>query len=77
MNMDALADIDTRWLLTGLLMALDAWAIGMIVTAHAPRRDKLLWSGIVALCPIIGCLFWYVLGPKTDLGPPARSSDEV
>ncbi len=75
--MDSLAGLDTRWLLTGLLMLLDSWAIGMIVTAHAPRRDKILWSGIVALCPIIGCLFWYVLGPKTDLEPRARASDEV
>ena len=56
--MDLLTGLDMRWLLTGLLLLLDAWAIGMIVTAHAPRRDKLLWSGIVALCPIIGWLFW-------------------
>ncbi|MEN8145110.1 MAG: PLD nuclease N-terminal domain-containing protein [Gemmatimonadota bacterium] len=75
--MDLLADLDTRWLLTGLLMLLDSWAIGMIVTARASRRDKMLWSAVVALCPIIGCLFWYVLGPKTNLGPPTRASHEV
>ena len=74
--MDLLTGLDMRWLLTGLLLLLDAWAIGMIVTAHAPRRDKLLWSGIVALCPIIGCLFWYVLGPKVHVGPAARTSTE-
>ena len=46
------------------LFVLDAWAIALIVKARPPRKEGLLWSAIVLLCPIIGCLFWYALGPK-------------
>lgn len=65
--LDLVTAMDTRWLLVTLLAALDIWSIGLIVRSAAPRRDKLWWGGIVILCPIIGCLFWYVLGPKPDL----------
>jgi hypothetical protein len=61
------AAIDTRWVLVVLLLLLDLWAIGLIVRARPPLREGILWSGIVLLCPVIGCLFWYVLGPKPDL----------
>ena len=55
---------DSRWVLAGLLLVLDAWAIGLIVRARPALKVGILWSAIVLLCPIIGCLFWYVLGPK-------------
>jgi hypothetical protein len=56
--------LDSRWVLAGLLVVLDAWAIGMIVRARPARRVGILWGAIVVLCPIIGLLFWYALGPK-------------
>lgn len=56
--------IDTRWFLVFCLAVLDAWSIGLIVRSRAPRKDRIWWSVIVVLCPIIGCLFWYTLGPK-------------
>jgi hypothetical protein len=62
--MDFVNSLDTRWVLAALLVALDAWAIGLIIRARPQRRVGLLWSAIVLLCPIVGCLFWYVLGPK-------------
>lgn len=55
---------DSRWVLVALLLVLDVWAIGLIVRARPAPRVGLLWSAIVLLCPIVGCLFWYVLGPK-------------
>lgn len=55
---------DARWVLAALLVVLDAWAIGLIVRARPALRVGILWSAIVVLCPIVGCLFWYVLGPK-------------
>lgn len=61
---DAAATLDPRWVLIGLLGALDLWAIGEVWLSRATTRDKLLWSGVVLVCPIIGCLFWFVLGPK-------------
>lgn len=66
---DAAARLDQRWVLVVLLAALDIWSITLVVLSSASRREKLLWSGVVLLCPIVGCLFWFVLGPK-----PQRSS---
>ena len=59
--------IDTRILLGVFLAAIDLWSIMLIVASSAGRREKALWSGIVILCPIIGCVLWFVLGPKPDL----------
>jgi hypothetical protein len=61
---DAIVAMDTRLMLLVFLLVLDAWAITMIIKARPPLREGLLWSAIVLFCPIIGCLFWYALGPK-------------
>jgi hypothetical protein len=63
------ARIDLRWVLAALLLALDVWAIGLVLLSVAARREKVLWSSVIVLCPIVGCLFWFVLGPK-----PTRST---
>jgi Na+/proline symporter len=65
--LDLVEGLDNRWVLAALLLALDLWAIGLIARARPSRREGLLWSTIVLLCPIVGCLFWYVMGPKPDL----------
>jgi hypothetical protein len=65
--LDAIAGIDTRVVLVAALLVLDLWAIGMTLASDASRKEKVLWSGIVILCPIIGCLFWFSLGPKPNL----------
>jgi len=62
--LDLVNGLDTRWVLAALLAALDAWAIGLIVRARPRFQVGLLWSAIIVVCPVIGCLFWYVLGPK-------------
>lgn len=62
--LEAVNGWDTRWVLAVLLAVLDVWAIHLIVRARPAFKVGLLWSTIVVLCPIIGCLFWYVLGPK-------------
>lgn len=63
----AVGAIDSRWFLLALLLALDAWAIGLVMAARASRREKTLWTLVLLLCPIVGCLLWYVLGPKPTL----------
>jgi hypothetical protein len=65
--LDAIAGVDTRVVLVAALLVLDVWAIGMTLASDASRKEKVLWSGIVILCPIIGCLFWFSLGPKPNL----------
>ena len=62
--LDFVVGLDSRWVLAGLLVVLDVWAIGMIIRARPAPRVGVLWSGIIILCPIIGLLFWYALGPK-------------
>lgn len=73
--LEALTRIDPRIVLIAALLVLDVWAIGMTLASGASRREKVLWSGIVLLCPIFGCLFWFSLGPKPNL-VGAGSSDE-
>ncbi len=63
--------LDSRWVLAALLAVLDAWAVGLIIRARPAPRVGLLWSAIIVLCPIIGLLFWYALGPK-----PVLASDD-
>ncbi len=62
--LEVVIGLDTRWVLVTLLAALDTWAIVLIIRSRPPWRVGALWSAIIILCPIIGCLFWYVLGPK-------------
>lgn len=65
--LDAASRIDARIVLVAALLVLDIWAIGMTVSSSASRKEKALWSVVVLLCPIIGCLFWFSLGPKPNL----------
>lgn len=63
------ATIDPRWVLIALLGALDLWAGLLVAFSTAARRDKILWIGILVLCPIVGCLLWFVFGPKWQRTP--------
>lgn len=62
--LDWAASIDQLILLVALLVALAGWSVAEVWLSRATLRDKWLWTGIVVICPIIGCLFWFVLGPK-------------
>jgi hypothetical protein len=73
--LDAITQIDTRVVLVAALLVLDVWAIGMTLASDAGRKEKVLWSGIVILCPIFGCLFWFSLGPKPNLIGTGPSSE--
>lgn len=76
---EAVGSVDSRWLLLAFLGALDAWAIALVLTSRAGGREKALWVAVILLCPIVGCLLWYVLGPKPNLvreerGEPAAGA---
>jgi hypothetical protein len=64
---DGIRALDTRWVLAVLLLVLDAWSIWLIARARPGTREAMLWSGVVLLVPVFGCLFWYALGPKPRL----------
>lgn len=60
--------VDNRWLLAFFLLIIDAWALWLIWSSNAGGREKVKWTVVVLACPIIGPLFWYVLGPKRHFG---------
>ena len=62
-----LAALDTRWILAACLLVLDVWCIILVFMSDAGRRERWLWTGIIVLCPVVGCILWYVLGPKPRL----------
>jgi hypothetical protein len=64
---DWILALDTRWVLAFLLLVLDVWSIGLIVKARPGAREIMLWSAVVLLVPVFGCLFWYALGPKPSV----------
>lgn len=67
--LDAAAGIDSRWVLAVTLLLLDVWCIGLLLRSDGSVRSRLLWTGIIILCPVVGCVLWYVLGPKPDMLP--------
>ncbi|MDP2481441.1 MAG: PLD nuclease N-terminal domain-containing protein [Candidatus Palauibacterales bacterium] len=69
------ARIDTRWLLVVLITALDMWSAGLVLRSRASRRERLLWAAVIVLCPIIGLMIWFVLGPKPMLVPGRDGGD--
>lgn len=65
-----LSGLDTRVALAVFVGAIDLWAVGLLLRSGGSRRQKALWSAVIFLCPIVGCVLWYVLGPKPRLVPP-------
>ena len=61
------AGIDMRIALLVYLVILDAWVLSIVFRTDASGREKALWTGIVVLCPVVGCVLFYVLGPKPPL----------
>ncbi len=52
--------------LGGLIVLIaDVWAIVNILQSGASTADKVLWTVIVILLPILGFILWFFLGPRT------------
>lgn len=69
---DAAAAVDMWLALLVYLVALDVWVMSLLVRSEATRREKALWSVVVLLCPVVGCVLWYVLGPTPRLVRPGE-----
>jgi len=65
--LETIGTVDMRWVLVWMIVAIDLWCMGLTFLSSAPVRDRVLWSGVILLCPMIGCMFWFVLGPKPDM----------
>jgi succinate dehydrogenase/fumarate reductase cytochrome b subunit len=52
--------------LGGLIVLIaDVWAIVNIFQSGASTADKVLWTVIVIVLPILGFSLWFFLGPRT------------
>jgi succinate dehydrogenase/fumarate reductase cytochrome b subunit len=52
--------------LGGLIVLIaDVWAIVNIFQSGASTADKVLWTVLVIVLPILGFILWFFLGPRT------------
>jgi Phospholipase_D-nuclease N-terminal len=52
--------------LVGLIVLVaDVWAIVNIFQSSASTGDKVLWTVLVIVLPVLGFILWYFLGPRT------------
>jgi succinate dehydrogenase/fumarate reductase cytochrome b subunit len=47
-----------------LILAADIWAIINIFQSSASNGNKVLWTLLVLLLPVIGLILWFLLGPR-------------
>jgi hypothetical protein len=46
-----------------IILIADIYAIVMILQSSAKSIEKLIWSLVVFLLPLIGLIVWYLAGP--------------
>jgi hypothetical protein len=54
-----------RGLVGLIVLVADVWAILNIFQSSAATGNKVLWTVLVILLPVIGFILWYFLGPRT------------
>ena len=47
-----------------LILLADIYAILKIVQSSTSTGRKALWIAIVIFLPVVGLIFWYLIGPK-------------
>ena len=53
--------------LVGLLIFVaDVWAIYNVWTSDAGTGNKVVWSIVIFLLPLLGLILWYFMGPKSE-----------
>jgi hypothetical protein len=57
-------DVGVNGLWGVLVLAADIWAIINIFQGSASNGNKLLWTLLVLLLPVIGLILWFLLGPR-------------
>lgn len=52
--------------LWGLLVLIaDVWAIVNVLQSTASTGNKVLWTVIIIVLPVVGFILWLILGPRT------------
>ncbi len=47
-----------------IVLVLDIWAIIKVLGSGARVPEKILWTLLIILLPVIGLIVWYLAGPK-------------
>ncbi|MFO7858810.1 MAG: PLDc N-terminal domain-containing protein [Ectothiorhodospiraceae bacterium] len=56
--------IEVTGILGLLLLALVIYAIVQTIQSRAGTGTKVLWILVLLLLPLVGVIFWFLLGPK-------------
>lgn len=48
-----------------IVLVADVWAIVNIFQSSADTGNKVLWTVVVLVLPLLGFILWYIWGPKT------------
>jgi Phospholipase_D-nuclease N-terminal len=48
-----------------IVLVADVWAIINIFQSGADTGNKVLWTVVVILLPVLGFILWFIWGPKT------------
>jgi hypothetical protein len=48
-----------------IVLVADVWALVNIFQSSADTGNKVLWTVVVIVMPLLGFVLWYIWGPKT------------
>ena len=48
-----------------IVLIADVWAIVNIFQSSATTGNKVVWTVVVIVLPVLGFILWYFLGPKS------------
>lgn len=48
-----------------IVLVADVWAIVNIFQSSSTTGNKVLWTVLVILLPVLGFIIWFFAGPKT------------
>ena len=52
------------WLFALVILALDAWAIYKTIGSDASGGQKVFWSVLILVLPLLGLVIWSLAGPR-------------
>jgi hypothetical protein len=56
--------IEVPGLLGLIVLVIDIWAIVKTIDSGATTGMKVLWILLILILPVLGLIFWLLLGPK-------------
>jgi hypothetical protein len=48
-----------------IVLIADVWAIVNILQSSATTANKVIWTVLVLVLPVLGFILWFFLGPRT------------